>query len=204
MISFNRQDAPKSPGNKDKTPKKNKIPIPQTIEMQPSPPPVAPIPPPPPVEPTINQSALAADSLATQDDKFVSARETLPTSRTTEEQEIEQYAEQIESMSNEQIMNLLHQTSFYQLLETIQPTIISKLLECSLNGASFYRNMMKTIRFILQSDIDPHLIISFTNSIHIPDISLKHLKAILDHPTIRKEVKILFYFFDSLFRLIYF
>jgi hypothetical protein len=171
--------------------------------MQPSPPPppaaaLIPPPPPPPVEPTINQSALVSDSLATQDDKFVSARENLPTSRTTEEQEIEQYAEQIESMSNEQIISLLHQTSFYQLFETIQPTIISKLLECTLNGASFYRNMMKTIRFILQSDTDPQLIIAFTNSIHIPDISLKHLKAILDHPTIRKEVEF-FRFSNSLF-----
>ncbi len=174
--------------------------------MQPPPPPpppvpvavVAPAPPPPLAEPTINQSALVADSLATQDDKFVSARETPTTSRTSEEVEIEQYAEQIESMSPEQIMGLLHQSSFYQLFERIQSTIISKLLECTLNGASFYRNMMKTIRFILQSEIDPHLIISFTNSIHIPDISLKHLKATLDHPTIRKEVtKILSFSFQS-------
>jgi len=85
-------------------------------------------------------------------------------------------------------MSLLHQASFYKLFETIQTTILPKLLECTLNGASFYRNMMKIIRFILQSELDPHLIISFTNSIHIPDVSLKHLKAILDHPTIRKEV----------------
>lgn len=47
---------------------------------------------------------------------------------------------------------------------------------------------MKIIRFILQSDIDPHLNISFTNLIHIPEVSLKHLRAILDHPAIRKEV----------------
>ncbi len=140
------------------------------------------------VEPTINHSALAADSLATQDDKFTSARENLTPSRTAEEQEIEQYAEQIESISSEQLMSLLHQTSFSKLFETIQPTILSKLLECTLNGASFYRNTMKIIRFILQTEIDPNLIISFTNSIHIPDVSLKHLKAILDHPTIRKEV----------------
>lgn len=124
-----------------------------------------------------------------QDDKFISARDNLTPSQTIEEQEIEQYVEQIESYTLEQLMNLLHQTSFYNLLEKIQPTILTKLLECTLNGASFYRNTMKIIRFILQTEIDPHLIISFTNSIHIPDISLKHLKAILDHPTIRKEVK---------------
>jgi len=98
-------------------------------------------------------------------------------------------------MSNEQLMTLLHQASFYNLFETIPTTILSKLLECTLNGASFYRNIMKIIRFILQSDIDPHLIITFTNSIHIPDVSLKHLKAILDHPTIRKEVKKKIFFF---------
>ncbi len=147
----------------------------------------------PPVQPTINQSALVADSLASQDDKYVSARDNLPTSvltsRTIEEQEIEQYAEQIESMSNEQLMNLLQQTTFHKLFETIQPTILSKLLECTLNGASFYRNIMKIVRFIVQSDCDAHFIIAFTNSIHIPDLSLKHLKAILDHPTISKEVK---------------
>ncbi len=91
-------------------------------------------------------------------------------------------------MSNEQLIDLLHQTSFYNLFDLIQKTILSKLLECTLNGASFYRNMMKIIRFVLQSEIDPHLIITFTHTIHIPDISLKHLKAILDHPTIRKEV----------------
>jgi len=129
------------------------------------------------------------DSLTTQDDKFISARENLTPSRTIEEQEVEQYAEQIESLSTEQLMNLIHQASFYKLFEIIQTTILPKLLECTLNGASFYRNMMKIIRFILQSELDPHLIISFTNSIHIPDVSLKHLKAILDHSTIRKEVK---------------
>jgi hypothetical protein len=183
IISFNKKDAPKSPGNKDKTPKKTKIPVPQTIEVQPLAPP-----PPPPVESMTTQSALITDSLTTQDDKFVSARDNLPTSRTMEEQEIEQYAEQIESMSNEQLISLLHQTSFHQLFETIQRTILTKLLECTLNGASFYRNMMKIIRFILQSDIDPHSIILFTNSIHIPNATLTHLKAILEHPTIRKEV----------------
>jgi hypothetical protein len=97
-------------------------------------------------------------------------------------------------MSNEQLMTLLHQASFYNLFETIPTTILSKLLECTINAASFYPNIMKIIRFILQSDIDPHLIITFTNSIHIPDVSLKHLKAILDHPTIRKEVKKKFLF----------
>lgn len=129
-----------------------------------------------------------------QDEKFISARENLNastlTTRTIEEQEIEQYAEQIESMSNEHLMNLLHQESFYKLFHTIQSNILSKLLECSLNGASFYRNMMKIIRFILQSDIDPHLIISFTNSINIPNLPLKHLKASLEHSSIRKEVKL--------------
>ena len=193
MPDEHRKDAPRSPNNKDKTPKKTKIPIPQTTEVQPTPPPPPPpaavIPPPTIVEPIIHQSALANDSLATQDDKFVSARDTLLTSRTAEEQEIEQYAEQIESMSTEQIMGLLQQASIYQLFENIQTTILPKLLECTLHGASFYRNMMKTVRFILQSDIDPHLIISFTNAIHIPDISLKHLRAILDHPTMRKEVR---------------
>lgn len=198
MPDEHRKDVPRSPNNKDKTPKKTKIPVPQTTEVQPPPPPPpaptsapapAAVPPPPAVEPIIHQSALTHDSLSTPDDKFVSARDTIPTSRTTEEQEIEQYAEQIESMSNEQIMGLLQQASIYQLFESIQTSILPKLLECTLNGASFYRNMMKTIRFILQSDIDPHLIISFTNAIHIPDISLKHLKAILDHPTMRKEVR---------------
>lgn len=190
MPDEHRKDAPRSPNNKDKTPKKTKIPVPQTTEVQPPPPPPpAVIPAPTIVEPIIHQSALANDSLATQDDKFVSARDTLPTSRTAEEQEIEQYAEQIESMSTEQIMGLLQQASIYQLFENIQTTILPKLLECTLHGASFYRNMMKTVRFILQSDIDPHLIISFTNATHIPDISLKHLKAILDHPTMRKEVQ---------------
>lgn len=127
------------------------------------------------------------------EEKFVCARENLNastlTNRTAEEQEIEQYAEQIESISSEQLMNLIHQESFYKLFQTIQPITLSKLLECTLNGASFYRNMMKVIRFILQSDIGPHFIISFTNSIHAADLALKHLKAILDHSTIRKEVE---------------
>ncbi|CAF4736985.1 unnamed protein product, partial [Rotaria socialis] len=170
--------------------KKTKISTLQNTEVQPAQSRTVP-PPPPLVEPIINQSTLVADSLARQEEKFVSARENLHssrlTSRTIQEQEIEQYAEQIESMSNEQLMNLLYQESFYKLFETIQTTILSNLLECTLNGASFYRNMMKVIRFILQSDIDPHLIISFTNSNNTPNLSLKHLKAILDHPTIRKE-----------------
>ena len=50
--------------------------------------------------------------------------------------------------------------------------------------------MMKIIRFILQSDADPNFIIAFANLIHVPDMSLQHLKAILDHQTIRKEVKL--------------
>ncbi|CAF4241147.1 unnamed protein product [Rotaria sp. Silwood2] len=186
MPDEHRKDAQKSPGNKDKNQKKTKIPTTQNTEIEPlsSPPPLS-------VEPKINQSALVADSLTMQEDKFVSVRENLNTStltsRTVDEQQIEQHAEQIESMSNEELINLLHQESFYKLVETIQTTILSKLLECTLNGASFYRNMMKVIRIILQSDMDPHLIISFTNTIHIPDLSLKHLKAILDHSTIRKE-----------------
>ena len=112
----------------------------------------------------------------------------MSTARTPEEQEIEQYAEQIEAMTNEQLAGLIHQAPFYHLLESVQNTILSKLLECSLTGASFYRNMMKIFRFILQSELDPHFIIAFTNSIHIPDLSLAHLKSILDHPMIRKEV----------------
>ncbi|CAF4183182.1 unnamed protein product, partial [Adineta steineri] len=190
MPDEHRKDAPKSPGNKDKTPKKTKIPTPQKPEVkQPPPPPLhpPPPPPPPPVEPIINHSALIVDSLTSQDDKFVSARDNLTTSRTTEEQEIEQYAEQIESMSNEQLIHLIQQPAFGQLFQTIQITVLSKLLECTLNGASFYRNMMKIIRFILQADIDPNYIILFTNTIHVPDLLLKHLKAIFDHSTIRKE-----------------
>ncbi|CAF0994658.1 unnamed protein product [Rotaria sordida] len=187
MPDEHRKDTQKSPGNKDKNQKKSKIPIIQNTEIEP--PPSSTLP--PPVEPKTNQSTLVADSLTIQEDKFVSTRENLNTSiltnRTIDEQQIEQHAEQIESMSNEQLMNLLRQESFYKLFETIQTTILSKLLECTLNGASFYRNMMKILRFILQSDMDPHLIISFTNKIHVPDLSLKHLKAILDHPTIRKE-----------------
>ncbi|CAM4943871.1 unnamed protein product [Rotaria socialis] len=190
MPDEHRKDAPKSPGSKDKNQKKTKIPTLQNTEVQPAQSRTVP-PPAPLVEPIINQSTIVADSLARQEEKFVSARENLHssrlTSRTIQEQEIEQYAEQIESMSNEQLMNLLHQESFYKLFETIQTTILSNLLECTLNGASFYRNMMKVIRFILQSDIDPHLIISFTNSNNTQNLSLKHLKAILDHPTIRKE-----------------
>ncbi|CAF4126396.1 unnamed protein product, partial [Adineta steineri] len=189
MPDEHRKDAPKSPGNKDKTPKKTKIPTPQKPEVkQPPPPPLhPPPPPPPPVEPIINHSALIVDSLTSQDDKFVSARDNLTTSRTTEEQEIEQYAEQIESMSNEQLIHLIQQPAFAQLFQTIQITVLSKLLECTLNGASFYRNMMKIIRFILQADIDSNYIILFTNTIHVPDLLLKHLKAIFDHSTIRKE-----------------
>ena len=157
--------------------------------------PAAPLPPPPVEEPTINQSALATDSLATtHEEKYATARENLnssmSTARTPEEQEIEQYAEQIETMTNEQLAGLIHQAPFYHLLESVQNTILSKLLECSMTGASFYRNMMKIFRFILQSELDPHFIIAFTNSIHIPDLSLAHLKSILDHPMIRKEVLI--------------
>ena len=210
-VEFPFKDVPKSPGNKDKTPKKTKIPTPHKPEVQP--------PPPAPVvkEPVVYQSALAADSLATQEDKFVSARENLnpsvSTTPTIEEQEIEQYAEQIESMSVEQLMHLINQPSFFQLFETIQTNILTKLLECTMNGASFYRNMMKIVRFLLQSDLDPHLIISFTHTFHIPDRPLKHLKAILDHPTIRKEVsssrrrnnhQTYLFFFLSLGSLIFF
>ena len=177
-----RKDAPKSPGNKDKTQKKVKLPTPQTTEI------------PSPVESINKQSTVVADSLTIQDDQFVSAGENLQsTHRTVEEQETEQYAEQIESLSNEQLMSLLHQSSFYALFERIQATILPKLLECTLNGASFYRHTMKIIRLILQSDINPHLIISFTNSIHIPNLPLSHLKAILDHQTIRKEVSHFFF-----------
>ena len=194
------QDAPKSPGNKDKTPKKTKIPtaqgkeipaVPVTKVLAAAPPP----PPPPVVEPTINQSTLMVDSLATMtthEEKYVSARENLnssmSTARTVEEQEIEQYAEQIEALTSEQLIGLIHQASFFHLVESVQNTILSKLLECSLTGASFYRNLMKIFRFILQSELDPHFIIAFTNSIHIPDLPLAHLKSILDHPNIRKEV----------------
>ncbi|CAF0996024.1 unnamed protein product [Adineta steineri] len=49
MPDEHRKDAPKSPGNKDKTPKKTKIPTPQKPEVkQPPPPPLHPPPPPPP------------------------------------------------------------------------------------------------------------------------------------------------------------
>ncbi|CAF1175572.1 unnamed protein product [Rotaria sp. Silwood1] len=186
MPDEHRKDIQKSPGNKDKNQKKTKIPTIQNNEIE------TPLLQPPPIESKINQSTHIPDSLIIQEDKFVSSvRENVNTSiltnRTIDEQQIEQYAEQIEIITNEQLLNLLHQESFYKLFEIIQPIILSKLLECTLNGASFYRNMMKIIRFILQSDMDPHLIISFTNTIHIPDLPLKHLKAILDHSTIRKE-----------------
>lgn len=136
-----------------------------------------------------HQSALIADSLASHDDRFISARDNLATPRSIEEQEVEQYAEQIESMSNEQITGLLQHPPFVQLCQSVQNTILGKLLECTLQGASFYRNTMKIIRFALQAEIDPHLAILFTNTIHIPDVPMKYLKAILDHPNIRKEVR---------------
>ncbi|CAF4968656.1 unnamed protein product, partial [Rotaria magnacalcarata] len=79
-----------------------KIPTLQNTAVQPAQSRAVPPPPPPLVEPIINQSALVADSLTMQEEKFVSARENLHssrlTSRTNQEQEIEQYAEQIESM----------------------------------------------------------------------------------------------------------
>jgi hypothetical protein len=91
-------------------------------------------------------------------------------------------------MSNEQLTALLQHPPFIQLFQTVQTSTLGKLLECTLNGASFYRNTMKIIRFTLQADIDPQLTILFTNTMHIPDLSMKHLKAILEHPTIGKEV----------------
>lgn len=145
------------------------------------------------VEPINGRSTIVADSLATQNENYVSARQNLnssmSTTRTVEEQEIEHYAEQIESFSNEDLVALMHQSPFYHLLENVHRTALGKLLECSLTAASFYRNLMKIIRVILQSEIDPSLIISFTNSIQIPNLPIEYLKAILTHPSIRKEVK---------------
>ncbi|CAF3505790.1 unnamed protein product [Rotaria socialis] len=93
MPDEHQKDAPKSPGSKDKNQKKTKIPTLQNTEVQPAQSRTVP-PPPPLVEPIINQSTLVADSLARQEEKFVSARENLHssrlTSRTIQEQEIEQ------------------------------------------------------------------------------------------------------------------
>lgn len=146
----------------------------------------------PAIEPSSSQTTIVADSLATQDDRFVSARENLEsaalTARTAQEQELEQYAEQIESFSIEQLITLIHNEAFFNLLETSHTTVLTKLLECTLNGASHYRNLMKIFRIILQSEIDPHLIIGLTNSLHIPDIQVEHLRLVLEHPNMKKEV----------------
>ena len=191
-----KKDAQKSPGNKDKTPKKTKVAAPPPVEVQ-QPPPPPPSSAPPPVsipipvtvEPVVSKSAIPVDSLSVQEEKFSSARETPLTARTAEEQDVEQYAEQIEIMSPEDLFGLLHQKSFIELLEIVSTRILPKLLECTLNGASFYRNLMKIFRFILQSDLDPHLIISFCQTMQIPSTQLKHLRSILEHATIRKEVQ---------------
>ena len=150
-------------------------------------------------QPSITQSALPVDSLAAQDDKVVTDRETpnspMLSARTMAEQELEQYAEQIDSMSPEQLMALLHESSFFNLLDNFHVTSLGKLLDCSLQGASIYRNLMKILRTLLQSEIDPHLIIGFSTSIHIPDVTFQHLKGVLEHPTMRKEV---FFYEDDL------
>jgi hypothetical protein len=146
-----------------------------------------------PVDRPTRKSDLIVDSLSTDNDRLGSARDTVPsamlTSRTVEEQDIEQYAEQIESMSNDELIELIHRTSFVDSLGTSHTSLLPKLVECSLSGASFYRNLMKIIGIVLQSNSDPLDLIVFAHSIRVPDLSLKYLKSIVEHATIRQEVE---------------
>ncbi|CAF0968765.1 unnamed protein product, partial [Didymodactylos carnosus] len=122
-----------------------------------------------------------------QEEKWVSARENMSPPIMPNERELEQYAEKIEFMNSDQIVELLHNNQFYTLLESTHTLALPKMFECSLRGASLYRNLMKIIRYVLQSDTESVLIITFSHSIHLPEFVVKHLKQIMEQTNIRKE-----------------
>ncbi|CAF1190432.1 unnamed protein product, partial [Didymodactylos carnosus] len=210
MPDEHRKEAPKSPIKKEKTPKK-KIPtkvdehstIPNGVVdlvsiEQPISASVQ------PVSTTIKKKEMAIErkssiidqpklkppsttSDSEQEEKWLSARENISPPIMPNEHELEQYSEKIEFMNSDQIVELLHNNHFYTLLESTNSLALPKMFECSLRGASLYRNMMRIIRCILQSDAEPVLLITFSNSIQLPDFLVKHLKQIMEQTVIRKE-----------------